>query len=252
MLIDERQSQIVNLINERKYVSVEDLVKTIYASPATIRRDLYNLELLGLIKRVRGGASSIENVSGEIATLIRQQHNVVEKRKIAAKASQYIENNKIYFFDSSTTVTHLIPYFKKSKNCIIITNGLDTATLFNVVPNVKTIFVGGELQTSTGAAIGADANETIVKFNADVCFFSCHGLSINGPTEGTVEQQKCKENMVKNSKFKILLVDSSKFDKPLMVKTCNLRMIDIIITNKELPKDFQEEYEKNGIKLIVA
>ena len=40
MLIDERQNQILDIIKEKTFVRVDELAALVYASPATIRRDL--------------------------------------------------------------------------------------------------------------------------------------------------------------------------------------------------------------------
>ena len=81
MLIDERKQEILSITSERTYISVEELAKLVYASPATIRRDLADLANAGLIKRVRGGASVLAPNTGEVSTLIRRKTNVLEKKK---------------------------------------------------------------------------------------------------------------------------------------------------------------------------
>ena len=54
MLIDERQNQILEIIKEKVFVRVDELAARVYASPATIRRDLALLDQAGLIQRLHG------------------------------------------------------------------------------------------------------------------------------------------------------------------------------------------------------
>ena len=76
MLIDERQNQILDIIKEKTFVRVDELAALVYASPATIRRDLALLDEAGLIQRLHGGASLIGATTGETSSIVRKQSNV--------------------------------------------------------------------------------------------------------------------------------------------------------------------------------
>lgn len=51
----ERQNKILEILKEKKTISVDKLTKLIYASPATVRRDLTQMEKRGLVQRTYGG-----------------------------------------------------------------------------------------------------------------------------------------------------------------------------------------------------
>ena len=61
MALNERQTDILRMLKEQKKVSVRTLAKLFYVSEATIRRDLTEMELLGLVERSHGGAILPEN-----------------------------------------------------------------------------------------------------------------------------------------------------------------------------------------------
>ena len=61
MLTQERHSEIVKIVNERKSVSVVELAHLLDSSESTIRRDLNLLHEQGQINKVHGGATSILN-----------------------------------------------------------------------------------------------------------------------------------------------------------------------------------------------
>ena len=58
-----RQQELLSLINKKGRIAVNDLCKKFGVSPVTIRKDLTELERLGQIKRVHGGAISIRESS---------------------------------------------------------------------------------------------------------------------------------------------------------------------------------------------
>lgn len=253
MLIDERHNEILNIVKSKNYVRVDELSKLVYASPATVRRDLNDLEKAGLINRVRGGASIIVSSTGEISSLVRRQTNVTEKRRIATCALSFIEDGKAYFFDSSTTVGQLIPMLSKTNDVTIITNGLENGLLLSQFANCNSYIAGGVIQPKAASSIGTDTNSFVNGFNCDAFFFSCHGLTIeSGPTEGTIEQQRSKESMVKNSKKQILLADHTKFGKTFVASVCPLSGLDVIITDIMPDASFVKAFKDNNIELIVA
>ena len=56
--------------------------------------------------------------------------------------------------------------------------------------------------------------------------------------------------MLENSSQKILLIDSSKFDKIALSKVCNINEVDLIVTDKKPDKKYIDFFKKNKIKLI--
>lgn len=56
MLPPERRGEIVNLVNDRRGCSVEELAAELGVSETTIRRDLRELSSQNLVERTRGGA----------------------------------------------------------------------------------------------------------------------------------------------------------------------------------------------------
>ena len=59
MIPDERRKEILELLDEKGYVSVKDLSQRLYVSLPTIRRDLTLLEREGYVLRTHGGASPV-------------------------------------------------------------------------------------------------------------------------------------------------------------------------------------------------
>ena len=58
-VILQRQERILQLIQQKQMMSVAELVKHFHVTPATIRRDLEDLEEQGNVKRFFGGVEYI-------------------------------------------------------------------------------------------------------------------------------------------------------------------------------------------------
>ena len=72
MVSSQREKEILDLLAIKKTVTVSLLCQKLYASSATIRRDLGRLERRGLIRRTRGGAVLAEGGNDEFSVFERQ------------------------------------------------------------------------------------------------------------------------------------------------------------------------------------
>ena len=125
MFTEERYSIILNQLKIKGMISVTELVKKLGASESTVRRDLNSLDSEGLLKKIHGGAVSIEEIISrhDYRVNIRQSINVDEKNEIAKYAASLIEENDVIYIDSGTTTELLINYIEAS-NITAVTNGI--------------------------------------------------------------------------------------------------------------------------------
>ena len=57
MNLPPRQQQILELVRERGYVSIEEMATLFVVTPQTIRRDINQLADANLLRRYHGGAA---------------------------------------------------------------------------------------------------------------------------------------------------------------------------------------------------
>lgn len=92
------------------------------------------------------------------------------------------------------------------------------------------------MRTHSFTYIGRDAEEAVRKFNADVLFFSCHGVSEDGMmSDPSVEEATLRRVMFEKSKKKYLLCDSSKFNKTYFYNMGNIDELDGVISDVPFP-----------------
>jgi DeoR/GlpR family transcriptional regulator of sugar metabolism len=83
MYKSERQNEILKILAQEGYASVERLSKLLYASESSIRRDLTHMQNSGLVKRSHGGVTLPDPIKGVASFYDRTQKNKAEKRIIA-------------------------------------------------------------------------------------------------------------------------------------------------------------------------
>lgn len=239
MLNKERQDEIIKYLHANKTVSVKKLTKILYASEATVRRDLTELEKQGQLKRIYGGATLLFDANTQIPLYAREKENNNEKRIICEKALSHVRNGQVLFIDGSSTSQLLAKNLSVFKDLTVITNGLKIAEILGDM-HVKTYCTGGLLIDNSYVFVGKDAQNFIDGYNADVCFISCKGMDYNGKFTDTSEQEtELRKLFLKNSKKKIMLLTDNKIGKTYLHKLCDYTDLDEIICNSPLPENLK-------------
>ncbi len=243
MIMEQRRDQIFALLNEKKYISIEELAETLHFSESTIRRDLKKLEQQRLVTCTRGGVVSNVHPNTETPLPLRMTENHYHKSRIARLAAEMVKDNQIIILDSSTTAMEMIPFLKKKKQLTIITSCLITAMHVSEQLDCTLICTGGRFHGPCASFVGSSAENMLKSWFADTMFFSVAALDCqNGMTDQGEEIAHMKSAMAQQSKKRILLVDSSKFGK-----TSTFRLEDVpvdqIVTNYD--PIFEEECWKS-------
>jgi DeoR family fructose operon transcriptional repressor len=241
MLIEERQRKILEYLKEDPHVTVAELAQLLYVSEPTVRRDFTELERRGMITKVYGGAVlSFGAADREIPFLLRENEKSNVKAEIGRRAAKYVSDGMVVMLDGSTSAYHLVPYLAKYKDLIVITSGAKTAVAL-AEANIRTFCTGGQMRIHSYSYVGDLAASFVKNINADILFFSCHGLSENGyMTDPAIEEANLRKVMFQFSKQKILLCDSSKFSKTCFYNIGHVSEIDDIISEETLPKQIRQ------------
>lgn len=251
MLILERQNRILEIVNRKKAVTVAELSRQLYSSPATIRRDLGAMEKAGLLKRSHGGAVTIESTNVEAALTVREKENIREKRLIAELAVDFIRSSASLFLDSSSTAGAIIPFLDRFHTLTVITTGLKNALFLSEKTDARIYLPCGVVAANSNSIIGADTLEYMAGIRTDVAFISCSGMdAAEGVTEASVEQAQLKRRMLARAKVRVLLCDSSKWGQVYFGRTCGFDMLDAVITNRPPQKELAAAIEKAGCELL--
>jgi len=227
----ERLDRILALLRERQTATVKALAACLYASEATVRRDLNELERRGLVKRLHGGAVLLDGARSELPLYVREQQNVEAKRLIAAKAAHYLRDGQVIFLDASSTVMFLTRHLEAFQSLTIITNGLKTAQELTTL-NHRVYCTGGLMLHNSSAYVGDYAADFVRHFNADVFFFSSRGVSEDGRiTDESAEETGIRRVMLQQSRRKIFMCDQSKIGKTYCYNLCRTDQTDAFLTD---------------------
>ena len=173
MPLKDRANSILEYLSQNREATVDELCAKFFVSVATIRRDLKALAEAGKIIRTHGGAFLSSFPGESIPQELREKEYVLEKDIIARKCLDLIHDGDSLMIDASSTCFQLIKLLSAKNSIVIITNSTK-ASFVSAKTGVKTIVTGGEVSKTSFSYVGSIAEETIRKFNADICFFSAH------------------------------------------------------------------------------
>ncbi|MBR2322094.1 MAG: DeoR/GlpR transcriptional regulator [Clostridia bacterium] len=236
---DIQEKEILTLIQDKQVLTVEELSKTLYISPSTVRRKLQKLQNKGLVIRTRGGAK-INDASNFLPSFsFRTHQNSLEKKKIALSATKLIKNGDVIFLDGSTSAFFIGEYLAGFKDIKVITNGIDTLSLL-AKNGILAYSTGGViLKNNNSVLVGEHAISMIEKYHADVTFFSAASITADGKIYDIFEEENpVRLAMLKNSTKKVFLSDSTKFGKISPYYICTVNDIDYIVTDKDVSNSF--------------
>ena len=252
-VLNERQSKILESLETKKYISVNELSEKLKVSVVTIRKDLTLLEQEGYLHRTHGGASKQMRYVFDQTVTEKETQNVEEKTRIITKALDFIKENQFIILSSGTTVNLLAQKLYGFRNLTVLTPSLRVALEVCKNPNVNTIHLGGEVRKNSTSTIGVLAEETLSNFSCTTLFLGIEGIDLDyGLSSTNVGEAHLNKKMMERVDKTIVLADSSKIHKRGFGFICYVEKIDMLITDSNVDPEFVEELEKRGVEVVIC
>jgi DeoR/GlpR family transcriptional regulator of sugar metabolism len=248
-MLNDRQVNILKLLEENNQTSVNELSTRLGVSSATIRQDLSFLESEGLIKRVHGGAvlEDAEDLSNRLGV------NYDKKLRIARKAAGLVNDGETILIESGSTNALLARELAKKKNITIITSNVYIARQLRKSKQTDIIILGGIYQPGSESMVGKITRASLDLLNFDKAFIGIDGYTAEaGFTLRDLFRAEISSYIVKKATDAIIISDSTKFGKKELTNVCYLSDIKRIATDNELNASYQAEFSRAGIDLIMA
>lgn len=247
----ERQQAIVQILKDKKSMTVTELSKTLFIGEATIRRDLEKLAKANLLQRTHGGAVLEEGLDREIPLAVRESAQISAKNLIGTLAAQLVHDGDTIIIDSSSTSLKMVAAMRTKERLTVITNGAKAVLELGESHLVRVYCTGGVLRENSLSFIGQQARAAIENYSADCLFFSCRGLSIEkGLTDSSEEEAELRRVMAQSSRKVVLLCDHTKFDTISFCKVMDFKSIHYLITDRKPDARWSEFLAKKDIQVL--
>jgi len=251
-LAPERLDQLRNIIRSEGVSRLDELCRLLKVSAATMRRDLDILESHGAIRRVHGGAVSIESRLEEPLFDDKASLAAREKLRIAEAAAASIVPGNTLFLDGGSTVLLLARLLAERTDVTVVTNSL-RAVIELSGRGPRLIATGGQLRRLSETMVGPLSREVISKLRVDKAFMGTIGLSLDsGLTTTDPDEAFTKQQALSHANEVIVLADNTKIGKVSFSCFGQISDIDTLITDRKADQNFIREIRKTKVKVIIA
>lgn len=250
MLYNDRAAFILQQLQLKSTVKVTEIAKMLDVSVDTVRRDLKTLEGQGQLKCVHGGASlpdymlAFSNFSG------REIINIEEKRQASLKALEYVRPGSVVALNSGTTNVILAQELvKRFTDLTVITNNISAAMVLMQNKSLRTIVLGGDLDSLENSTYGSICEKELRKYYPDICFLSINSVDAEaGFTDFRFSEIGVMQVMAQNSSRVLAVMDGSKLGRRSKKTVMDNDMIDLLIMDKVIEAD-RQLYLQAGIRI---
>lgn len=251
-LAEPRRAKMVALLRESRILRVDELVQELGVSAATVRRDLAVLEEYGELRRIHGGATTVDAYDEEPLFDDKTSVAAVEKRAIAQAALKLIHPKGVVYLDGGSTVLELARLLVPYNNLTVVTNSLRVVEIFKS-SGPKMIITGGECRLLSQTFVGALTRGVLEQMNFDIAFMGTIGASVaKGLTTTDPAEAFTKEQVIKSAIKTILLADNTKFSRTSFVHFASVDQLAITVSDKKMSLETQTAFKKEGCELMLV
>ena len=239
MLSEQRYALILEVLEKKRSITVNELTELLNISESTARRDITALDKAGRLVKVFGGAIALEDsvLSSEPTVAQKTEVQIEEKKRIAKYAASLIEPKDFVYLDAGTTTGYMIEYLEE-RSATFVTNAVAHAQRL-AAEGVRVFMIGGELKSSTEAIIGSEAVMALKNYHFTKGFFGTNGISkVHGFTTPDINEALVKKTAMNQCKRVYVLGDYSKYNVISSVTFSVLKGRNIL--SDQIPEEFKD------------
>lgn len=238
MIPYERQQKILRLIEGRELVRLEELEEKIPGvSSSTLRRDIKELERLGKVERLQGGAVKAASPASEMPTSMKTALHAGEKAAIAKRAALEVQDGETIYLDSGTTCTALFRELA-GRDVNVVTTNTEILPLALADSGAHITLLGGSYDPSIGSLSGPLTQDNIKRHVFSRAFLGANGVDARfGITTPSLAEAAKKQLVAEHSQHVYVLADSSKFHQVAAIQT--LALADVTVISDRSDEDLE-------------
>lgn len=257
MFAVERRDRIARILNERGRVRTAELAALLGVTEPTIRKDIADLEALGLLVRAHGGAVARGSMA-EVDLATRESTFAAEKRRIARACYDLIGDGDAVFIDGGTTqlevaravLTEAAAAPTHPRGIKILTNSFAVAELCADLREPP-IVLGGRYRPSGACFVGPVTMSTLRQFRIDIAFVGTSGIDDAALYAADVAEAEVKAEAVQRAARTVVPLDHSKVGTTDFVTVCALSLVDTVVTDRP-DNQLTHWLDAAGVGLVVA
>ena len=250
----ERQEEILQILQKKNGASMKYLAQKLNVSDMTIRRDLSELEFREAVTLIQGVA-----IYNHPVVPANKEYNIAEasdihrneKNKIGQKAAALLEKDDVIIIDTGTTTEYLARHIPADLRLTALCYNKNTLIELTKRSNIKIIMPGGYYHPNTQMFESPEGLSIIKRTCANKAFISAAGITPKLDVTCMDQYEiDAKKTAIQSSIMKILVADSSKFDKICPALFARVSDFDVLVTDGNLSREWRDRLQEEGIRII--
>ena len=250
-----RQAQRIHKVQElfarEEFVNFEELCEKFSASKSSIRRDLIELEAKGVLRRVHGGAISLQvrDEGLDFNRLSVSYHD--EKARIGRMAASLVQDRETVILGGGSSVVEVARNLTE-KPIQVVTNSVPVAQVFWESKQVEVTLTGGYVYPRLGVQLGPICERMLHSVSADILIMGIMGVTKSGLSDSNSLIVESIRAMIQCARKVVIVADRSKFGRDAMIHVADLADIDQVVTDKDLDQESRQMLKDNGVECLLA
>lgn len=243
--------KLQQMFSTEEFVEVEALCRRLGVSESTVRRDLTDMEKRGLLRRVHGGAISLQMRDETLDFGRRSSMQHEEKERIGRAAAELIHDGETVILGGGSTAVEVARNLA-TRSFQVVTNSIPIAQVFWDCKSVEVTLTGGYLYPRLGAQLGPICEQMLSSVAADTLVMGIGAISQAGLSDSNTLIVGSVKKMIEVSRRVIIVADHSKFGRGSMVHLASFEEVDTLVTNRGLDTSYLELLRAHSVQVILA
>jgi len=248
--MNKRHYDIVQWVNKHGRQTLQSTADEFGVSVQTIRLDIRILAEKGLVLRSHGEVIPFphrENVSFDQ----RRIRNAIGKKHIANLCISKIADYQSIFLGSGSSVAEVASQLNAFQGLQVMTTNLHAARNLCEHPDCELTISGGRVRMRDQDVIGGDAMLFFQRYRADIGIFSVATVNKHGNLfDFTDDEVMARQALVEHCHYRILVIDSTKFEKESRCLWGKMSDYDCIITDQKPSSSLLSMLHYQGVEIL--
>ena len=248
-----RQSDILQMVGESGYATLESLAQRLDVSVQSIRRDIIHLDGLCLLQRFHGGAGPVDGTV-RLGYAEKSALASAAKARIGKAAAALLNDGEVVFLDVGTTAEATARAIKARRMRLhLFTNSVASAAILAGETSIQLHVLGGASRGADGSLVGAATLAAIEPIHFDCAVIGFSGFAADGTIlDHDLEKIAVKQAAMRRSVRRILVGDQSKFQRRAMASIGRPRDFTHFVTDALPPEPLRATFERSKLRLLEA
>ncbi len=251
MSTDDRRALILEVLRALSAVSVAELARRTGVSESTIRRDLADMEAMGLLRRTHGGAEAVPEVAAAPPVVSTR---ALEHDRIGQAIAERTPSGQSLVIDAGPIAERIAVHLRSRPGPLtVFTNSIPVALTLAPTAHIVTLLTGGQIVHPSLTLTGYPAERMLQDISVDTAILCPDGVDVRrGLFTADLPSVSIRQAMVRVARRILVAVEHERISSPALANYAPINAVHVIVTGADLSQERAAEIRARGIELYLV